>query len=731
MLQTLWVRRLGFVFGTTVVSTSLVLSSFFFGLAVGSHLFGKRADRVYSPIRLYMWLELGIATTAVCIWVALDRIEPFYAFLYRNVLQHSFFATSLVKFLMTFALLSIPTCLMGGTLPVVARCVAQADVEVSFVFGSIYALNTFGAATGLLAGGFVLIELLGLRGAYAFAASMSLGAAILAATIPRELWLRGAPIAREAQPSVPNNRWLLALAFASGTLSIGYELLWIRLWSFISLHSKETPIGRAPAEFSSTYVFSFIVFLVLFGIALGSSLVPRLHRCARSGLERLAIVQLLLGGYGAIAIAIERFLTFDTLLAKLVEIAAIVLPATVLMGVGLPLLAGEFVRSTEKTGEELGTLYAMNTLGGAVGPFLFGLLLLHWKGTYASLVLLSLANLLIGVVLATIDGERPTGGSWWRQPWRVAWGGAFVFAIVFFSLAPSTALSSSIKGVRVLLEEDNEVAHTVLLEDNWGWKGLVVNNNLVSATDARHLFGNLAIQLPIALAGRAPADILILCVGTGGSWAATLKYPGARVTAVDINPTIFRGIPLIHSPEVVRELQGPRMRPVVGDARNFLLLDDKQYDLINIDPAPPITQPSMVNLHTVEFYRLARKRLKPGGVLVQRFGEGEDAEGWYPSLLRAIADVFPEVTAWRFLSGGGIDLIAASEPFRNIRSDPSLIDPQLFAAVTKSFLFGRDRVDALTRNVKPITDDRPTLEFHLLSRWLDGPATSDRLPHTP
>ena len=78
------------------------------------------------------------------------------------------------------------------------------------------------------------------------------------------------------------------------------------------------------------------------------------------------------------------------------------------------------------------------------------------------------------------------------------------------------------------------------------------------------------------------------------------------------------------------------------------------------------------------------------------------------------------MTVWRFLSGGGVDVIASDQPFRVLHSAADLIDPDLFAAAPRAFLFGRDEVDLIVRDVEPVTDDRPTLEFHLLSRLFAG-----------
>jgi len=78
MYQTLWIRRLGFVFGNTTLSVSIVLSSFFFGMAAGSRWFGERADKSKSPIRLYRNLEAGIALTSLLVLLLLPVLNSVY-----------------------------------------------------------------------------------------------------------------------------------------------------------------------------------------------------------------------------------------------------------------------------------------------------------------------------------------------------------------------------------------------------------------------------------------------------------------------------------------------------------------------------------------------------------------------------------------------------------------------------------------------------------------------------
>ena len=63
--QVVWVRMLVLVFGTGAFAVSTVLAAFMAGLALGSFYFGRLADKSENNLRLYAFLELGIAAFAI------------------------------------------------------------------------------------------------------------------------------------------------------------------------------------------------------------------------------------------------------------------------------------------------------------------------------------------------------------------------------------------------------------------------------------------------------------------------------------------------------------------------------------------------------------------------------------------------------------------------------------------------------------------------------------------
>ena len=61
----MWARQLVLVFGNTTQAVSTILTGFFGGMAIGSWLGGRLADRVRRPLRMYAALELVLRPGAV------------------------------------------------------------------------------------------------------------------------------------------------------------------------------------------------------------------------------------------------------------------------------------------------------------------------------------------------------------------------------------------------------------------------------------------------------------------------------------------------------------------------------------------------------------------------------------------------------------------------------------------------------------------------------------------
>jgi len=203
IFQTIWSRMLHHVFGATSVAISTVLTVFMAGLGLGAWLGGKYANRIKHPIITYAVAEIGVGLWGLLVpllvqsdgWLA--NVNMF--------LRAEFGAESgmfmVARFLCVFPLLLIPTTLMGSTLPLLTRhfvSASQGSQDAGARVGVLYALNTFGAATGPLLSAFFLMPEYGLAVTNIVACSMnfSLAALIFIARKPllAGMWKPGEPL---------------------------------------------------------------------------------------------------------------------------------------------------------------------------------------------------------------------------------------------------------------------------------------------------------------------------------------------------------------------------------------------------------------------------------------------------------------------------------------------------------------------------------------------------------
>ena len=197
---------------------------------------------------------------------------------------------------------------------------------------------------------------------------------------------------------------MLWLCFAvSGAAALGLELLWVR--------SAGLVVG-ATAPTAATVLATYFA-----GLGIGAMLArsPPRRPVVRYGLLELGV------SAGALwSLAAFRFLASDTGQRALatagpgapVAVAAAILPATILLGATLPVL-GQALAAAD-VGRRGGLLYAVNTLGAAVGIAAMGFGLPAAIGVTRSYVAVAGASALAAAVaLAVGDGDAraPTGAA--------------------------------------------------------------------------------------------------------------------------------------------------------------------------------------------------------------------------------------------------------------------------------------------------------------------------------
>ena len=405
--EIVWSRQLVLVFGNTTQAVSAILAGFFGGMAIGSAIGGRLADRVRAPLRLYGALELVLVLVVVATPLTFRIVRTVYGG-FALGLEDSPQILAVVRLSLAIIALAPATILMGATLPTLTRYLTS-DAHLSQAFGRLYAANTIGAIIGTVAAGLNLIEWLGLTGALWVGAACS-GIAGVAALM---LSSRSNPVvvASASEPAgardiglerIPGPRTALAftVAFISGLTSLGYQVLWTRL--------------LASGTGNTTYVFTVILAIFLVGLAAGAVLFnfirPRIgHPVRLLASAQILIAALVLAGLVGVVVrpeALDPMAPLSTIRALVGAAIIVVLPVTIVLGMTFPAASALLEDDARHAGSESGSLLAVNTVGAIVASVLIPFLLIPVLGSPMVVALLALVNAVLGIALAVRCGRR-------------------------------------------------------------------------------------------------------------------------------------------------------------------------------------------------------------------------------------------------------------------------------------------------------------------------------------
>ena len=425
VLETVWVRQMVLVFGSTTFAVSTVLTAFMAGLALGSYLAGRFAHRLRqrpgSSLAIYALLELGIGLYALLMPTLAAKLPQLHLLLWGSM-NDSYHAFALVRFLLAAVLLALPTLAMGATLPVLAHYVTSGrqesgqDKAVGKAVGTLYAVNTAGAVAGVFCAGFVLLPAMGLWATNLTACLADLvlaGVALLLhGSVKNAAPPEPAPTIGALDPGAGTLSLLARLTLASvavsGALAMVNQVAWTRALSLI--------IG------SSTYAFSLILLAFLLGLASGAALYARRQAAGPDQLANLAVIHLLTGvtcAFGplllmdrlpVIMLALLQRLPMSpplVFLLKFTLAGVIILLPTFFMGMVFPAVIQIYASASRRgTGSITGTVYAVNTLGAILGSFAGGFLLIPLLGLRETLIMAAGAIVLLGLLFG-LASPRP------------------------------------------------------------------------------------------------------------------------------------------------------------------------------------------------------------------------------------------------------------------------------------------------------------------------------------
>lgn len=737
--QVLWMRLLALVFGVTIHAASTVLAAFMTGLALGSMAAGRLADRVRRPLVVFAVAEAGVAIAALATPLALTGVEALYVRLH-GTLDGWPLVVGLVRFALSFAVLVVPTTLMGATLPLVVKSALARGSLLGRQVSLLYAGNTAGAVSGTLVAGTWMVPQLGMSWAFRIAAGINLLVAVGALLIARRAEaapaavagvdrLPAAPTPAIAPPSRLVRRLVLLIFGVSGFVSFALEIIWFRM--LIVLFRP------------TTYAFTVMLATVLAGIAIGSWLSTPVTSRRRANLVGvLAVLELLLAlaavlsmwliGHAGTVFAWAGPLFAGTPVAYMgpmvVTSIVAIFPPALLMGMAFPIGVSLWVSSVsdEQAGERVGIIYAVNVAGAVAGSLSTGFFLLPAIGSRHSLLLTSGLSLGAGLLLLTQLSRRVTGA------------GLAVAAIGAFALAAWKTPDPILSLLRsrfpnetpIWRQEDGQASVAILRRmSRFGSPTHVLYiNGTHQASDTPSMVGyhRLIGTLPMAIHNE-PRRALVIGAGGGATAGAVAAFSDeTRVDVVELSPSVaaaarqFSGI----NQDLLRR---PNVRLRVDDGRNYMLLTPERYDVITADVILPM-HAGAGNLYSVEYYRLMRRVLNPRGIALQWIGSAGETE--YKMIMRTFVTVFPHTTLWHggtLMVGSSRPLVLEEETFLRKQASPQTKEAldamgfKSFEALLAQFDAGPAEIKAFLGEGRILTDDQPLTEYFLSLPQNDKP----------
>ena len=693
-----WSKYLALFIGSTGYSHMIVLATFMGGLALGAFYWGKSADKISNPLKVYGWIEIAIGIFCFSYPYLIGILEKIFITLASssNALssQPGSFA---LKFLLSFISLIIPTFLMGGTLPILMKFLTKKISDSGKIVATLYYINSFGAVIGTGLAGLYLIRIYGLDGTVWIAASLNIliGLFAMLATklnplVETKLTAKNSKPTnskvKQAEPvprifSINAIRIAILTAGISGFIALLYELTWIRLLASI--------LG------STTYSFTLMLIAFISGITLGSLIISLVIRKIQNLIGLLGILQLataismilMLPLYERLPYFLmkistllsnnpdnfQKFLGFEFLFCF-----SIMLLPTLFSGMSLPLISRIVTVDIGLIGKSVGNVFSINTIGSVIGALITGLLLIPWLGVKQTLEVGVLLNGALGLSILLFHTDFSfrwkigltvffiliAAGYRIQYPkWNENVFISGVFRAINFS---STSTYEEFnkqqnEGQKILWYKEGVNANIAIRESPFGdtvQKSLVINGKADASSIGDLPTQVLLAQIPL-MVSQDSGDALVIGLGSGVTCGSALQHPLKSLGVVEIASEVLQ-CNFFFKKENNNFLADPRVKIHIDDAITYLKTNPKKYDYIISEPSNPWIS-GIGNLYSLDFFNLCKSRLRPGGVLTQWFHTYDINNEIFRLVLSTLSNAFPFVSIWK-ASSSDIIVLASADP---------------------------------------------------------------------
>ncbi len=680
--EVVYAKALAITFGSTALASYTVLATYMGGMALGAWLGGYLADKSKNLLWTYAICEAIIGAYAALTPTLFSWIQHFYVYFSLDVAPDAPWLTPF-RLVLGATCLSIPTVLMGATLPLMFKHLRNLGISSGRAIAPLYAANVGGAAAGSILAGYFLLPAVGRNGGTYIAAIFSFLIALYVLEKlkqPSHLLnsLILSPIPKNDYVAAPEYNKKIGIAaictlFIGGAVTLGLEVN--------SMHLLAIVAGN------SVYAFGLMLATFLAGLGLGSIVGERLMRhvsriwlmaAAQCGIAlTIALTAQLWDDLPAYFSSFSLYpisLSFSAreAIRALVCLCAMFPPAF-FIGISYPVAMSLATDWLSPTGDAkgLGFASAINTFGNILGVVLVGFWLLPAFGSQNTTLILALVALSLGIFSTMLNSSNKNLSLRRSLVEKAsAWipAGLAVVSISFFPAQWNYDDLSS--GSNVYFSEQNWgkiIDHAESVEGglttvakNADGVSILLTNGKFQGNDSAG--GEMIAQESFALfpllhtAKRGSA--LVIGYGTGMTTKTFHELGFKKIDVAELSKDIValanKHFSAINSR--VSDAHGVSMH--YTDGRNFLLTQTRKFDVISIE-ITSIWFAGAANLYNKEFYALAKKRLAEGGSLQQWIQLHHISS---MDLIYAIGSVRSEFKyVWIYMRGGQGIIVASND----------------------------------------------------------------------
>ncbi len=239
-------------------------------------------------------------------------------------------------------------------------------------------------------------------------------------------------------------------------------------------------------------------------------------------------------------------------------------------------------------------------------------------------------------------------------------------AVVLDARAPALASPPLAQPALALrsFQEDRDFAVSVVDDGLLGERTLLTDGFRAAGTGRDYVYMQVLGHLPLLL-HPDPQRVAVLALGTGTTLGAVALHPQVRrLEVLEISRAVVEAAPFFEEKNhgVLKEGlpalldDSPQRRVVVrlADGRRTLANHPASYDVITMEPLLP-DSPFGVYLYTEEFYAIARRALRPGGLVCQWVPPHALEPRTFDAVLKSFEVAFPWSSVW--LAGTQVILV--------------------------------------------------------------------------